>query len=70
MACKWWTLTAVSVGTLMLRALVSLAGAARALRLVREGQIEREPLEFKPGPDPEALPEPARRTRSSPAGSC
>jgi hypothetical protein len=47
---KWWTLTAVSVATFMLLLditdayALSLAGVVLALWLVREREIEREPL--------------------------
>ena len=44
---------------LTLGALLSFAGAALALWLVREGEIEREPLEPEGEPEPEALPEAA-----------
>ena len=44
---------------LTIGALLSFAGAALALWLVREGEIEREPLEPEHELEPETLPEAA-----------
>lgn len=44
---------------LMLGALVSFAGAVLALWLVREGEIERQPVESEGEPESDALPEAA-----------
>jgi hypothetical protein len=43
----------------MLGALVSFAGAVLALWLVREGEIERQPVESEGEPESDALPEAA-----------
>jgi hypothetical protein len=43
----------------MLGALLSLAGAVLALWLVREREIERQPMEVEDEPESEALPEAA-----------
>jgi hypothetical protein len=43
---------------LLLGGLVSFAGAALALWLVREREIERQPLEPEIEPEPTVVPEP------------